>query len=261
MLITGYLFIFLVGIFLGALGAGGAIFSIPIFIYLFKFNLNDAISLSYLITCITALLATIFYFKDISWHKHTYFFIVPAVLMTWVMRHHIIPILEQSLNIETINFYMMILLSCLMLLSAFAMFKHIPRGNRLERHYYWDVILAMFYGSLVGSIGSGGGFLLIPTFRLLMGMHLTQAVATSLSLIALTTLFGMEANTTYLEHISNSFIILITLISIMGMVVGIFIHEKCLNKYLDLLFIIALISTGLIILINQFCDLQLYFIR
>jgi len=181
--------------------------------------------------------------------------------MTWVMRHHIIPLLEHYLKIETINFYLMIVLSCLMLLSALAMLKHIPRGNRIDHHYFWDVILAMFYGGLVGSIGSGGGFLLIPTFRLLMGMHLTQAVATSLSLIALTTLFGIEANTTFLQHIPNAFIILSTLISVMGMAIGLIVHEKCLNKYLDILFITALISTGFMMLISQLLDLKLYFVR
>jgi uncharacterized membrane protein YfcA len=261
MIILGLVFIFFVGVFLGALGAGGAIFSIPVFLYLFKLPINDSIGLSYLIVSITALIAVIYYFKDIRWHKHTYFFMVPAIFMTWIMRHSFIPFLEHYISSQTIDFFLMIILSCLMFLSALAMFKHYPRENRLKEHYYWEVLLAMIYGSLVGSIGSAGGFLLIPTFRLLIGMHMTQAVATSLSLVSLTSLFGFEANIDFLQHIPFHFILLLTLLSISGMIVGIVIHDKCQRKYLELFFIWALVITATAILINQLLGLQFYLVQ
>lgn len=246
------------GIFLGALGAGGAIFSIPILMYCFQFSNDDAISISYLITGISALIASIRYFKDFSWNKYTYFFVIPAVMITWLMRHSFIPYLELIIPQPELDKILMILLSILMFLSAIAMGKYRERTNRLQNHYYFTVLLAMLYGSLVGSVGSGGGFLLIPMFRLLMGMHMTQAVATSLSIIALTALFGFQANETSLSHISIDMLVLLCLCSVIGIALGLLIHDRCKRKNLELIFIISLICTASTLLLYQLCNLNLY---
>ena len=105
---------------------------------------------------------------------------------------------------------------------------------------------------LVGSVGSGGGFLLIPTFRLLMGMHMKQAVATSLSIMALTMLFGFKANEHFLEHVSWQFIGALTGISISGMFIGQTLHDFCSQSLLQRIFMAALIFTATAILIQQF---------
>lgn len=258
MLILGYFLIFCIGIFLGALGSGGAIFSIPVFVYCFKFSNDDAIGISYLITGISALIASIRYFKDFSWDKYTYFFVIPAISVTWIMRHNIIPHLELIIPQPELNKILMVILSILMFLSAIALGKYQKRTNRLKNHYYLTVLLAMFYGSLVGSIGSGGGFLLIPMFRLLMGMHMTQAVATSLSIIALTALFGFQANEQFLNHISIHRVLLLCFYSLLGIAVGLFIHDCCKIKHLELFFIISLICTASTLLLYQLYSLNLY---
>ena len=94
MLTLGFVLIFLVGGFLGALGAGGAIFSIPILMSCFSLNDDDTIGVSFLVSGITALLALIKYYKEIKWYPYTYFFIVPATSMTWLARRIIIPYVE-----------------------------------------------------------------------------------------------------------------------------------------------------------------------
>ena len=254
-MLLGFFLVFFVGVFLGALGAGGAIFSIPILIYYFQIPNDDAIGISYLITGVSAMIASIRYFKELSWNKYTYFFIIPAVTITWIMRHTIIPHLETIIPSAELDKMLMIFLS--LLISAAAMGKYKERTNRLKNHYYLTVVLAMLYGSLVGSVGSGGGFLLIPTFRLLMGMHMTQAVATSLSIIALTSLIGFEANEQFLYHISPSLIIFLCLCSICGIIVGFVIHDKCKRKHLELIFIISLVCTATTLLLYQLHDIYI----
>ena len=176
---------------------------------------------------------------------------IPAVTITWLMRHTIVPYIETILPSAMIDKILIIFLSALMLISAIAMGKHRERTNRLKDHYYLTVILAMIYGSLVGSVGSGGGFLLIPTFRLLMGMHMTQAVATSLSIIALTTLIGFEANEQFLSHTSPQLILFLFISSLSGILVGLVIHDKCKRKHLEQIFIVSLVCTALSLLGSQ----------
>ncbi len=251
MFILGSILIFCVGCFLGALGAGGAIFSIPILIYTFEMSQEQAIGVSYIVTGITALAAAIKYFKDINWYKYTYFFIIPAVLMTYLTRHSFLPYLENQFSAEHVHQILMMILSLTMFVSALVMSLYVPKKHFQKNHYYFTVFLAMFYGALVGSIGSGGGFLLIPTFRILMNMPLKQAVATSLSIIALTTLFGFEANVQFLINIPWKLIAYLTIISILGMVLGEKFHQHYSQNQLQKIFIIALILTGLAILFDQ----------
>jgi uncharacterized membrane protein YfcA len=251
MFITGCLFIFLVGCFLGALGAGGAIFSIPILIYFFKLPTNDAISISYLLTGITALLAVVKYFKDLEWHRYSYFFIIPAIIMTWFMRTELLPFLEKFTSIEQIQNNLMFYLSLFMFLSAYAMLFYIPRNRNPQHHHYLMVLLALGYGTLVGGVGSGGGFLLIPIFRMLMGMHMKQAVANSLSIIALTSLIGFEASQEIPHQFSWSLITHLSLYSIAGMLLGLKLHDTCPQPLLQKIFSCALIITATGILLGQ----------
>lgn len=251
MFLAGCVLIFFVGCFLGALGAGGAIFSIPILVYAFNLPQENAIGVSYVVTGITALIAAIKYFKDINWYKYTYFFIIPAVLMTYLTRHSLLPYLESMVSQELIHQSLMITLSITMFISAFFMTIYVPKPHLKKNHYYFTVFLAMVYGSLVGSIGSGGGFLLIPTFRLLMHMSLKQAVATSLSVIAITTLFGFEADEQFLFSIPWKLVIVLTVISILGMLLGEKLHHKYTQNQLQNVFIITLVLTALAIFFNQ----------
>jgi uncharacterized membrane protein YfcA len=251
MFITGCLLILLVGCFLGALGAGGAIFSIPILIYFFKLSTNDAISISYLLTGITALLAVIKYFEDLDWHRYSYFFIIPAIIMTWFMRTELLPFLEQFTTIEKIQNSFMVCLSLCMFFSAYAMLFYIPRNRNPKHHHYLMVLLAMGYGALVGGVGSGGGFLLIPIFRMLMGMHMKQAVANSLSIIALTSLIGFEASREIPHQFSWYLIAHLSLYSIAGMLLGLKLHDTCPQSLLQKIFSIALFITAIGILLGQ----------
>ena len=251
MFIIGCFLIFIVGCFLGAFGAGGAIFSIPILIYFFNLSTTDAIGVSYLITGITSLLAVIKYFKNINWHPYLYFFIIPAIIMTWIMRIEILPMLEQAIPMEWFQHALMACLSIFMFFSAYAMLFYIPRNKKPNQQHYLMVFLAMFYGALVGSVGSGGGFLLIPIFRLLVGMHMKQAIASSLSIIALTSLVGFEASRQFPHQYSWYLITQLNIISIAGMVLGLKFHHICSQSRLQKMFSYALIVTATGILLGQ----------
>jgi len=253
MFILGFVLIFLVGGFLGALGAGGAIFSIPILMSCFSLNDDDAIGVSFFVSGITALLALIKYYKEIKWYPYTYFFIIPATSMTWLARRIIIPYVEAYGHADILKMNLMITLSILMFFSAYGMAKYTEINTHPKNHFFLTIILAIFYGTLVGGVGSGGGFLLIPTFRLLMGMHMKQAVATSLSIMALTMLFGFEANAHFIDHVSWELISLLTGTSIAGMFIGQKLHDFCSQPLLQLIFMTALIFTATAILIQQFC--------
>lgn len=109
----------------------------------------------------------------------------------------------------------------------------------------------MGYGTLVGSIGSGGGFLLIPIFRMLMGMHMKQAVANSLSIIALTSLVGFEASREVSHQFSWYFIVHFCFYSISDMLLDLKPHDICQQYLLQKIFSCSLIITATGVLIGQ----------
>lgn len=252
MLILGFVLIFLVGSFLGALGAGGAIFSIPILMTCFSLDDDDAIGVSFLVSGITAMLALLKYYKEIKWYPYMYYFIVPAVSMTWLARRIIIPNIESYGHADILKMILMITLSLLMFFSAYSMARFTEITTHPKNHFFIITLVAILYGALVGSVGSGGGFLLIPTFRLLMGMHMKQAVATSLSIMALTMMFGFEANEHFIDHVSWQLISALTGTSIIGMFIGQKLHDFCSQRLLQVTFMVALILTATAILIQQF---------
>ena len=88
-------------------------------------------------------------------------------------------------------------------------------------------------GLTTGVLGAGGGFLLIPTLVLVLGLPMKEAVGTSLLIIALNSLIGFAGD---LGHfvIDWVFLLKITLIAMSGILIGgavaLKVNPACLKK-------------------------------
>jgi uncharacterized membrane protein YfcA len=80
-------------------------------------------------------------------------------------------------------------------------------------------------GFITGLLGAGGGFLLIPTQVLLVGLPMKEAVGTSLFIIALNSLIGFTGDLGHFE-IDWKFLIVVTLIAIIGIFIGRWLGKK-----------------------------------
>ncbi|MGA9650307.1 sulfite exporter TauE/SafE family protein [Pedobacter sp.] len=234
--IIAYVASALIGISLGLIGGGGSILTMPVLVYLFGVNPLLATSYSLFIVGSTSLAGTVGNFKrGLVNIKTALLFGSASISTVFLTRKFIIPLIPKTIikigDFElTENMLMMVLFAVLMVAAATAMIK----GERAENssqikknqlHLGKLLLFGIAIGLATGFLGAGGGFLLIPTLVILVGLPMKEAVGTSLFIIALNSLIGFTGD---LGHFQIDWIFLakITTVAIAGIVVGGMINKK-----------------------------------
>lgn len=108
------------------------------------------------------------------------------------------------------------------------------------------VAAALGVGGLTGLVGVGGGFLVVPTLVLLVGLPMKQAVGTSLLVIAFNSLVGFVG---YLGHVEVpwTYLGVFTAIAVAGILVGTWASRFVSQVALKRAFSIFLVIMGLFI--------------
>jgi len=234
--IIAYVASALIGISLGLIGGGGSILTMPVLVYLFGVNPLLATSYSLFIVGSTSLAGTVGNFKrGLVNIKTALLFGSASISTVFLTRKFIIPLIPKTIikigDFElTENMLMMVLFAVLMIAAATAMIK----GERAENssqikknqlHLGKLLLFGIAIGLATGFLGAGGGFLLIPTLVILVGLPMKEAVGTSLLIIALNSLIGFTGD---LGHFQIDWIFLakISTVAIAGIVVGGMINKK-----------------------------------
>jgi len=228
-MLLGWIFALLVGMSLGLCGAGGSMLTVPILIYFMGISATDAIVYSLLIVSITAAFSAYRYHRQ----GHIQFviaatFIIPSLLSIYAMRLWIIPhlpdILYQSTTFVLHRDTMITLVfSLVMLWASRAMLQPVPNTSPQKVSKKPWLAMGMqgfFIGILVGLVGSGGGFLIVPALMIWVGLNMAQAVGTSLLIIAINTLFGFVASVHSGYELDITILIGFTALSLMGAWIG-----------------------------------------
>jgi len=184
------------GITLGLVGAGGSILTIPILVYLLKVPIIIATSYSLVVVGSTAFVATLRYRHQVLFKK-TILFLIPSILGVFASRHFMIPNLPHTLGSLSIDKALVILLLIFMGVAGYFMIKNSPLNvqNHLPENKNIKIMLiGLALGLIMGLLGAGGGFLIIPTLVLLMGFAMQEAVPTSLFIITINSLIGFAAD-------------------------------------------------------------------
>lgn len=177
--ILGALFI---GLCLGLLGSGGAILTVPVLVYLVHHPDKQAIAESAAIVCGVAISGAV----HNAWRKHVQwqsvlFFAPPSMVGAYV---------GSALSHPVPGRILLGVLACVMLLAAYMMVKgpdveHVPPHPREPRAAWKIMFDGLVVGLLIGFIGIGGGFLVVPALVILGGLPLRLAVGTTLTITAL----------------------------------------------------------------------------
>lgn len=233
--VIAYIASALIGISLGLIGGGGSILTMPVLVYLFGINPLLATSYSLFIVGSTSLAGTISNFKRGLVNVKTALLFGSASISTvFLTRKFIIPLLPESIlrigGFEiTENMLMMVLFAILMVGAATAMIKGGEKTETSPPKPKLQIGKLLFYGIAIGLatgfLGAGGGFLLIPTLVILLGLPMKEAVGTSLFIIALNSLIGFAGD---LGHFTIDWVFLakITTVAITGIVIGGMINKK-----------------------------------
>lgn len=231
MQILAYLASALIGISLGLIGGGGSIMTVPVLVYLFGTSPLLATSYSLFIVGSTSLVGAINnYRKGLVSIKTALLFGLSSITTVFLTRKFIIPAIPDHIaRIGTFqltqNVLTMVLFAILMVMAASAMIRSGEQSKAESADGRRKLSLArlLAYGVAIGFatgiLGAGGGFLLIPTLVLLVGLSMKEAVGTSLLIIALNSLIGFTGD---FGHFAVNWVFLsrITAIAIAGIFIG-----------------------------------------
>jgi uncharacterized membrane protein YfcA len=234
---TGALFI---GIVLGITGGGGSILTVPVLVYILNFNPLIATAYSLFIVGTTAAFGTFQNFKKgLVAPKTALQFAIPSVIGVYFTRKFIVHNLPDvlfyfgSLKLSKETF-LMSLFGIVMFSAAYAMLK--PQKDLTttpSRGIVFVSIELFFVGVLIGLIGAGGGFLIIPALVKLAKLPMKKAIGTSLLIISINSLFGFLGDVQTIA-IDWKFLLPFTSLSVIGIFVGLkiqhLIDERLLKK-------------------------------
>ncbi len=169
-----------IGSVLGFVGAGGAMVSVPILLYIFHFTNEQATIAALVIVCLAALSGVIpkFRSKEVLLREAVTIWgigLVTTISMTALATHINLKVLHSGF--------------ALVLVVAGASMLRGPIKANPERRMPVPILIlvSLIIGTLTGLFGIGGGFLAIPILVLFYNTPQNKAAGTSLLIIAMNT--------------------------------------------------------------------------
>jgi uncharacterized membrane protein YfcA len=190
--ILAFLCAALIGVVLGALGGGGSILTVPVFVYVLHFDPKLAIAMSLPVVGITSVVGAFGHWRE----GH----IDAGAALAFGALAMAGAYTGARLAAFVSGTTQLILLGIVMAAAAISMLRS-ARGKRScavetgpaqppRRSLLIVATLACAIGALTGLIGIGGGFLFVPALVLLARMPMKLAIGTSLAVIAMNSAAG-----------------------------------------------------------------------
>ena len=240
--IVAYIASVFIGVSLGLIGGGGSILTVPVLVYMFGISPLVSTSYSLFIVGATSLVGAYSnYRKGAVKIKTALLFGSTSIATVFLTRKFLIPFIPKDLfkigGFQiTEPLLTMILFAILMVAASVGMIKSKERKPGclecdLKGNLTRMLLTGVGIGLTTGILGAGGGFLLIPTLVLVLGMPMKEAVGTSLLIIALNSLIGFAGDMGHFV-IDWIFLLKITAIAMAGMLIGGAVAKKMDAAYL-----------------------------
>ena len=232
--ILGYFLASLIGISLGLVGSGGSILTVPVLVYFFHIDPVLATTYSLCIVGLSSIAGVISKYKQrLLDAKIILIFGIPSMLGVLLSRKFILPTIPSTFKLfglmdTTKSGFVMLFFATLMLASALSMIlsKKTVEGIGVKPNYGLTLILVGFIeGIVTGIVGAGGGFLIIPALVLLGKLPMKKAIASSLFIITIKSLFGFVGDLTH-TTVNFPFLASIVVLATGGIILGNFLNNK-----------------------------------
>jgi uncharacterized membrane protein YfcA len=232
--LLGYFGALCIGLILGLTGGGGSILTVPILVYIMLINPITAAAYSLFIVGTTSAFGAFQNSrKNLVDFKNGFLFAVPSFIAVYITRRYLVKlipdvIIENPFVISK-SAFLMVFFAVIMIFAAISMLKK-KKTEKIESKESSITVLIIqtfIIGIIIGLVGAGGGFLIIPSLVLFAKLPMKKAVGTSLFIIAMNSLIGFIGD---IQNIAIDWIFLLTFtsISIVGIFIGIY-----LNKYVN----------------------------
>jgi uncharacterized membrane protein YfcA len=218
----------MVGMLLGATGAGGSLVAIPLFVYVVGVPVQSATAMSLVVVGFSALFGA---WKESRYQKvrgtAALVFGGTGMIGAWVGAQG-----HQFIQGDMVLFLFGILMIGVSVATWKRSKKNVEAGENqgCSRELSIPCLakalsMGLGIGVLTGFFGVGGGFLIVPALIIVMGFPMPIAIGTSLLIIAINAGSGILS---HLNHISLDRMLTLWVISgsIIGMVVGGYIGRE-----------------------------------
>lgn len=250
----------LIGIILGLTGGGGSILTVPVLVYILHFNPIIASSYSLFIVGMTSTFGTLINFKKGNIVLKTgLLFAIPSLISVYITRKYIVHsipniLIENNYFTVTKDLFLMVLFAVVMFFAALSMLKapKTPNSEVVENtpNFYLIVIQIFCVGIVIGLIGAGGGFLIIPALVHFAKLPIKKAIGTSLFIIACNSLIGFSGD---VQNINPdwSFLFKFAAFAMIGIFIGIYLSRFFNDRNLKKIFGWFVLTMALFILTKE----------
>ncbi|WP_294824094.1 sulfite exporter TauE/SafE family protein [uncultured Flavobacterium sp.] len=258
-LIAGYCGAFVIGLTLGLMGSGGSILTVPLLVYVFCIDPVIATAYSLFIVGTTSAFGTFKnHLNNNVAFKTGLIIALPSFLSVYLTRKYIVTQLPETLEWQGMalqrHTFIMVLFAVVMALAAASMLfrKFDNEEASVPKKMKYIVLLPYiaFIGIIMGLVGAGGGFLIIPMLVFFGGLAIKKAVGTSLFIITLNALMGFSGDVQRIP-VDWGFLLPFTLISVFGIFAGTYLHKFVNEVQLKKGFGIFVLAMALFILSKE----------
>ncbi|CAM3996149.1 sulfite exporter TauE/SafE family protein [Flavobacterium cucumis] len=255
--ILGYVGALFIGLVLGLTGGGGSILTVPILVYLMSINPVTATAYSLFIVGTTSTFGAIQnYRKNLVDIKNGFIFAIPSFIAVYLTRKYIVAeipkVIFESPILITKDSFLMLFFAVIMVFGALSVLrkKNQNTNNEEKRNLILIGIQTFTIGIIIGLVGAGGGFLIIPSLILFAKLPMKKAVGTSLFIIAMNSLVGFIGDLQNLE-IDWQFLLTFSAISVAGIFLGMYLTKYTNENQLKKIFAYFVLVMAAIILLKE----------
>lgn len=259
--IIGYLATVLMGATLGLLGGGGSILTVPILVYLFGLTPSVATGYSLFIVGSTALIGSLSYIRKGEIRFKTVLnFAIPGLTGVYLTRSFLLPSLPEYLfDVDPItvteDIFVMSIFAFLMFLASISMIRSrkskTPLNPPKKTRPFLTALQSFSIGVVAGTVGAGGGFLIVPSLVVIAGQNMKTAVGTSLVIISINSLIGFTGDLGNHESINWLLLLSVSGIATIGILIGYALSRQISDANLKKIFGWFVLIMGTTILIDQ----------
>ena len=261
--VFGYGLIIVMGLLLSLFGGGGSILIVPILVYLFKLAPELATTYSLLIVGSTALSGAFVKIKSrLVDFKAVLTFIPFGILGIIFSRAYLLKTIPDEFSIFGLNASkQMLIMGVFALVMLSSSIKMIKSGSsskeaEMEKQLIKLILVSFCIGVIMGFVGAGGGFLIVPALHLFFSLDMKKAVASSLFVIALQSLIGGLAEV-FISSVSVDWLwcLILLVVAFVGVVLGSKLSEKIDSDRLKKYFGYFVLAMAVFIFAKEFISL------
>lgn len=266
----------LIGLILGLTGAGGSVFAVPLLLLLGGMSMTDATGISLGAVAVTTLYASL---RNSFTRNQSPILWKPGLILA--ISGTLTAPLGKWLGMQISELWLISAFSLLAAIIALRMWvsaQKNPLAAQVVRAGNFSTTLSpdhlcnlnptgqfelrprcvsglliggLVVGVLSGLFGVGGGFLIVPLLLALSAVSMTQAVSTSLLIIALISSSGFISHLAMSETQHWDWLLWVAAGGVIGMMVGQAVSHKIANVLLQKTFSVSLLIVAIITLVRH----------